>query len=232
MLINGVQMRSGNIKNKGIIGEFSKNKKQVSILELLHWAFQKEHAGLTFNSYQDDVHHVSSFDTIYMMMQQAELGVRVDSSSGRSKRHDDADAVADALMALPDRVGGRGMAIMIAEFARSGRCPDWMDGAKPQAHPREWGKRNQHGRQAKTEVVCRSETIRRGRSVVIDILWCPIIISPTQAEIASARRGYLRWWGALLDLSATFQKYGGLTHHEVTNVMPLRAPWKKDVDFI
>lgn len=198
-----------------------KNKKQVSILELLHWAFQKEHAGLIFNSYLDDAHHVSGYDTIYMMMRQEQLGVRVDSSGGRSKRHEDAELVADALMALPDR----GTAIMVAELARSGRCPDWMEGVKPQVQPCEWGK-NRHGWYAKTKVVGASEVLKRGRLIRTDILCCPITISPTHAQIASARRSYLKWWGALLDLSSTFQLYGGLSCHEVTSLMPQRAPWK------
>lgn len=204
-----------------------KRKKKVSILELLHWAFQKECAGLTFNGYLSNSHHVSNFGTIYMMMQQAQLGVRVDSSSGRTHTHDDAELVADALVALADR----GMAITIADLARSGRCPDWMPGAVPKYMPRAWGRANRYGRQAKTEIIGKTYIPKRGRMVKVDILCCPVVLSPTQSQIASARRDYLRWWGSLLDLSASFQIHGGLTCHEVTNVMPLRTPWKKDVDF-
>jgi hypothetical protein len=224
MLNIEVDMKRQDFKNNS--KAVQKTKKRVSILELLHWAFQREHAFLVFSDYAANPGHVSAFDPIYMMMQQVELGVRVDTSSGGWRRHDDAEQVADALIALSDRA----MAVTIADLARSGRCPDWMPGAVPRIMPREWGRANRYGTRAKTAVCGTVETIKRGRTVRTEIRYCPVTITPTPAQIASARRAYLYWWGALFDLSLMFQVPDTLTSHQVTNIMPPRSPWKKDID--
>ena len=198
-------------------------KTQVSILELVGWAFQREKASLDFHCVSGPR---ASVGMEYIMMQRAMLGCRVE-GGGRSERHHDADIVASALAVLPERVGGRAMAILIVEHAREGRLPVWDVKQEPRCLPVEW-KQSKHGTYAAREF-CREVGQRWPLSQLgrDDGYWCPVWYTATGADRARARRGWLRWWGAMLELRDTFRIYGGLTAFEVTESMPRRCPWEK-----
>ncbi|MFX4298195.1 hypothetical protein [Sulfitobacter sp. DFL-23] len=87
---------------------------------------------------------------------------------------------------------------------------------------------NRHGRRAKTERIGTEIEIRGKRQVSVPVLICPISFSPTQAQIGAARRAYLAWYGALLELRSTFQAHQNLSRWKVTPAMPVMRPWKKE----
>jgi len=204
-------------------------KREISIQSLLEWAFRVEHAQLDLGDAASMVGmspaHVGME---YVMIERARLGCHID-GGGHSDPHPDADVVASALAVLPAGHGGRAMAIAIAEYARAGRMPDAMAGVKTRCVPASWHT-NRHGKHARTELVETIEYGHRGRRVKREVRCCPVIFTPTQSQIAAARRFYLNWWGALLDLAATFRVYGGLSGHIVTNSMPPMTPWQKKFD--
>ncbi len=211
-------------------------RRRMSIGELLEWAFQRELVSLDF----DEIQTVSGMSGAgvgveYILMERAMLGCRVD-GGGRSDPHPDAEIVASALAAIPDVFGGRRAAIWVADLARSGRAPDWMQDAVPRLYPVDW-RTNRYGRHAKTDdasglgVYGWPHQARRNRKGVIvhDVVhYCPCYWAPTASTIASARRAYLDWWNILRELRATFQMYGGLMCHDVTDEMPPMQPWKKN----
>lgn len=230
-----VQMARGLQFNGQQQGETAHRLKVVSIQKLLEWAFQKELASLDFNEVQSSSGWVpTSVSMEYRMMQQARLGCRVD-GGGHSEPHHDADIVASALAALPEARGGRCTALWVAELARAGREPDWMQNAQPRYHP-DGVHVNRHGRHAQTADASElgsvgwKPTPRRNRkqAVVYDkVLYCSCHLRPTQQQIGAARRSYLEWWAALLELRTTFQLYSNLTSFAVNDVMPDMNPWKK-----
>ncbi|MGQ3486103.1 hypothetical protein [Roseovarius pacificus] len=211
--------------------------RSVGIRELLEWAFQRELASLDF----DEITTVGGgappgIGMEYIMMERAKLGCRVD-GGGRSDPHPDAEIVASALAALPERVGGRRMAIWIAELARAGREPDWYQNETPRYGPAEWHI-NPHGARAvRRDAAELGQTgwppvKRRNRKGVIvtdPVYYCPVTVSPNPSQIAAARRAYLSWWGALLELRDTFRLYTDLSAHVVTDEMPPLSPWRKNI---
>jgi hypothetical protein len=199
--------------------------RDISILGLIEWAFQRECASLDFDELASTAGERPSVSPLWMLMQRHNLGCTVD-GGGRSDPHPDADIVASALAALPDARGGRRMGIWIAELARAGLRPDWMDGAVTRCVPVDTHI-NRHGVRAKSEPCGAIEVISRGRKVQVELRWCPITFTPTAQQIASARRAYLKWWDALHELRFQFQCYGGLTAWRVTDTMPPRTPWVK-----
>ncbi|WP_026756684.1 hypothetical protein [Sediminimonas qiaohouensis] len=200
-------------------------KRDIDIRGLLEWAFQRELVSLDFDELATVSGERPGIGTEYILMQRHNLGCAVD-GGGSSEPHPDADVVASALAALPEARGGRRMALWIAALARSGRAPDWMPGAKPRCVPVEWSK-NRHGWRAKSEPCGSVNVVSRGRLRTVEVRHCPVTYSPTAQQIASARRAYLQWWGALQELRVSFQMYGGLTSFRVTDGMPPRMPWKK-----
>jgi hypothetical protein len=158
------------------------------------------------------------------MMEQARLGCRVD-GGGYSEPHPDADLVASAVAQLPDYLGGRRMAVDIADLARARRHPDFMAGALPYFEPVAWAQSNRHGRSSKTQVIGQCVDVRKGKPVNVDVLVCPVRCRNDAAVIGRARRSYLNWYGALLDLRATFRLGGDLSSWHITDEMPVRAPW-------
>ncbi|WP_136057726.1 hypothetical protein [Candidatus Halocynthiibacter alkanivorans] len=193
-------------------------KAQVSIQQLLIWAFQSERASIDFGDDLDEA--PPAYGVEYVIHQQGLLGCKVD-GGGRSSSHPDADLVADALAVLPDVRGGRRMALLIAELARAGRTPDVMADAVPYVAPREMA-HNQFGQYAVTE----SGTFTAGGKAH-NVRYCPIRYPVTAPMIGRARRAYLEWWGALLELRHTFHAYSNLSAFEVSNEMPRQRPWQK-----
>ncbi|WP_243612942.1 DUF4637 domain-containing protein [Shimia aestuarii] len=210
-------------------------KTQVSILELVGWAFQREKASLNF----DPINSIRGVkaqtrSSCALIAEHERLGCRIE-GGGSSEPHPDADQVADALANLPEGHGGRRMAIWIAELARAGGVPDCMAHVKPRIVPLET-RSNQHGVRAVTEDAAHlgatgwqpvARRNRKGAIVHDAVAYCPVRLRPSADEIAAARRQYLGWWGAMLELRDTFRIYGGLTAFEVTKAMPPMRPWAR-----
>jgi hypothetical protein len=196
-------------------------KRTLSIKAALEWAFGSERVSVEFDEINDAP---PATDTIYRLMRQGVLGCKID-GGGKSFGHHDAEIIASFVARLPLEHGGKGMAVQIANLARAGVAPDWMPGAAPRCVPREW-RLTKHGDFARTEVVGKGEIEFRGRKVKYDLMACPVTYSPSAAQIAAARRDYLLWWGALLDLRHELHHFGGLTSIALTQDMPPLSPWR------
>lgn len=199
--------------------------REISILGLIEWAFQRECASLDFDEMASTAGERPSVSPLWVLAERRHIGCKID-GGGTSEPHPDADIVASALAALPDARGGRRMAIWIAELARAGMRPDWMEGATTRCVPLETHT-NRHGVRAKSEPCGVIEVVNRGRKIQVEMRWCPVTYTPAPQQIASARRDYLLWWDALHDLRHSFQAYGGLTAWRVIDDMPPRKPWLK-----
>lgn len=203
----------------------SVGRQEVSIIELLEWAFQREKASISFGHEFDRFLEPCGYGVEYKMLKQAELGCRID-GGGSSPCHPDADIVTDALAALPEPLGGRRMAVQIADFARAGSVPSLLEDEVPRCEPVEW-RRSKHGEFAHREYYTgpgRWPANRLGKS---DGYACPVVYSVTSDDIARARRGYLCWWLALLELRVNLQTCDPLTSFVVNDDMPPKEPWKK-----
>ena len=97
---------------------------------------------------------------------------------------------------MPDSLGGKRMAIRVAELARAGLTPDWMPGAVPRCVPVEM-KRNRHGERATTVVVGIERVLTRGKWRSVEVLACPLTWRPHPEQIEAARRAYDDWSQAL-----------------------------------
>ncbi|MBR9764131.1 MAG: hypothetical protein GYB53_11555 [Rhodobacteraceae bacterium] len=198
--------------------------REVSILELLDWAFRKEKVSIEFDAMRSVMPgQMPGFGMEWVMIERARLGCRVD-GGGTSPCHPDADAVADALAQLPEACGGRSMAITIAELARVGEQHGWAEGCTMKVAPRAW-RQTYKGPFAETEVAMSWRYESRGRQREVQARWCPIVVHNQPAETARARRAYLQWWSALRELRDTFRNYGGLCSHQVTAELPPMKPW-------
>lgn len=134
----------------------------------------------------------------WILIEQARLGCRPD-GGGRSDPHPDADIVAAALTVLPEAYGGAGMAITIAECARTGRMPDCMPNAVARCAPRGW-RRHKTGTYAEREYWTGPG---RWPSTWLSDKYgyvCPVTYTGTAVDVGRARRAYLQWWSALLEL--------------------------------
>ena len=211
-----------------------KATRAMSVQQALEWAFRVEKAQLELPEPSDPERGPGTgFGLEYVLMQRAALGCRVD--GGRYKMgdytHEDAEVIAAAVAGMPDSLGGKRMAIRVAELARAGLTPDWMPGAVPRCVPVEM-KRNQHGERAKT-VVVGTERVRvrgptpRGNWKTVKILACPVTFSPHPQQIESARKAYDDWWAALGWVRDGLIAGGMLRAVEVTGVMPKERLWGK-----
>lgn len=210
-----------------------KLKGAMSVQQALEWAFGVEKAQLELPEPSDpERSHPSGYGLEYVLMQRAALGCKVD--GGRYKigsyTHPDAEVIAAIVAGTPDSLGGKRMAIRIAELARAGLTPDWMPGAVPRCVPVEV-RRDRHGDHAKT-VVVGTERIRvrgptpRGTWKTIEILACPVTFSPHSQQIDSARKAYDDWWQALGWVRDGLIAGSMLREAEVTSVMPKVKPWE------
>jgi hypothetical protein len=141
-----------------------------------------------------------------------------------SYTHADAEIIAATVAGMPDSLGGKRMAIRVAELARVGLTPDWMPGAMPRCVPRDT-RENQHGVRAVTEVVGVERVLHRGRWRSVEVLACPVTWRPHPEQITSARRGYEDWWKALHWVRDGLVEGGMMREVEVTGVMPKGRPW-------
>jgi len=212
-----------------------KVKRAMSVQQALEWAFRVEKAQIELPERPDPERGQGfGFGLEYVLLQRAALGCKID--GGRHKiggyTHEDAEVIAATVAGLPDSLGGKRMAIRVAELARAGLTPDWMPGAVPRCVPVDV-KRNQHGERAST-IVVGTERIRvrdgshRGRWKTIDILACPVTFSPHPEQIDAARSAYDDWWQALGWLRDGLISGAMLRELEVTAVMPARQPWTRE----
>lgn len=161
--------------HQNIPGRSAKPRRALGVQALLEWAFRVEKARLELPTPSDEVTKGHGFGLEYVLLQRAQLGCRVD--GGRYKpeasTHEDAETVAAIVAGLPDKLGGRRMAIRVAELARAGLTPDWMPGAAPRCVPVEI-RRNQHGERSVTVVVGTEQVPNRGRWRTVEVLACPV----------------------------------------------------------
>jgi hypothetical protein len=209
-------------------------KRRLGIQQALEWAFGREKAQLDLGVLDPQSHRGAAVGAEWVIWQRFMLGATVDQSGaafGGSAPHSDAEVIAAFVAALPDR----SMATMIAARAAAGMPPDCMQDARVHCVPRDW-RQTRYGWFARREDVPKREpnrwpsieyekSGRRKRTVVIESTWCPVTYTPTQAQIAAARRGYMDWWGALLALAADLRNCRMLGTVEITTAMPPMTPW-------
>lgn len=197
------------------------------VQHLLEWAFGVEKASLGGNEIAAiGAVGPRSHGMEWVLIQRAMLGgVEIDTSRGQSLPADDAEIIA----AIVHGELSPWMASIVAEHAATGSTPDWMPGATPRCVPREWHI-NRHGRRATTEP-CGHDMVptRRGRPRRIERRWCPVTYTPSAQEIAGARRRYLSWHNALVQVRDALKEIK-LERHEVTDSLPPLTPWKRSVD--
>jgi hypothetical protein len=204
-----------------------KTKRALGVQQILEWAFRVEKARLDLPEPPDPEHGEGfGFGLEHVLLQRAALGCQID--GGRHKvgsyTHEDAEVIAANVAGLPDALGGRRMAIRIAELARAGMTPDWMPGAVPQCVPVET-RRNQHGERSITVVVGTERVLSRGKWRTVEVLACPVTWRPHPEQIAGARRAYEDWWQALDWVRDGTAQSGLLREVEVTEAMPRLRPW-------
>ncbi len=201
-------------------------KRALGVQAILEWAFRVEKAQLELPQRQDIDEEGFGFGMEYVLIQRALLGCKVDGGghSFQSYTHQDAEIVAASLAGMPDSLGGKRMAIYVAELARGGMTPDWMPGVVPRCVPLEI-KNNQHGERATTIVVGAERVKTRGKWRTVELLACPVTWRPHPEQIASARRGYEDWWLALDWVRDGLIAGGMLREVEVTATMPKERPW-------
>lgn len=204
-------------------------KRSMSVQQALEWAFRVEHAQLELPEPPDPERgHGFGFGLEYVLLQRAALGCQID--GGRHKvggyTHEDAEVIAAIVAGLPDSLGGKRMAVRVAELARAGLTPDWMPGAVPRCVPVNI-KRNQHGERAATMVVGTARVLTRGKWRTVEVLACPVIWRPHAEQIEAARRGYEDWWLALDWVRDGLIAGRMLLEVEVTGLLPPAKPWAR-----
>ncbi len=202
-------------------------KRALGVQAALEWAFRVEKAQLEVPPPQGVIEEGFGFGLEYVLMQRAILGCRIDGGQHKigSYTHEDAEVIAACVAGMPESLGGKRMAIRVAELARAGLTPDWMPGAVPRCVPVEI-KRNQHGERATTMVVGTERVLTRGKWRSVEILACPVTYRPHPQQIAAARRGYDDWWQALDWVRDGLIAGGMLREVEVTGAMPKVRPWE------
>jgi hypothetical protein len=202
-------------------------KRSMSVQQALEWAFRIEKAQLELPMPQDVAEEGFGFGLEYVLLQRAALGCKVDGGQYKlgGYTHEDAEVIAATVAGMPDSLGGKRMAIRVAELARAGLTPDWMPGAVSRCVPVEV-KRNQHGERASTVVVGTERVLSRGKWRTVDVLACPVTFSPHQEQIEAARRAYGEWWLALEWVREGLLACGMLREVKVEVVMPKMRPWK------
>jgi hypothetical protein len=199
----------------------------MSVQQALEWAFRVEHAQLELPEPPDPEREQGfGIGLEYVLLQRAILGCKVDGGQHKlgSYTHEDAEVIAATIAGMPDSLGGKRMAIRVAELARAGLTPDWMPGAVPRCVPVEV-KRNQHGERAATIVVGTERMLSRGKWRTVEVLACPVTFSPHPKQIEAARRAYADWWRALSWIREGLIKAQMLREIDLTTAMPKIHPW-------
>lgn len=210
------------IRSPRALSASASRRRALSVVKALEWAFAVERVSVEFDEVNPDAYTVGC-DPIWRMMQQAELGCRVD-GGGVSMRADDAEVIASIVARLPAAQGGKAMALQVAHHARACSVPDAMVGVKQVLIPALGWKMTKHGEVARKCSGKKNECLCKERHVYE---MCPVKKFPSAAQIASARRGYLDWYGALIHLRYELATCG-LATIDVTTAMPPMTPWRDD----
>ena len=207
-----------------------RTKRALGVQAALEWAFRVEKAQLELPLPQDVTEEGFGFGLEYVLIQRAILGCKIDGGQHKlgSYTHEDAEVIAACVAGIPDAMGGKRMAIRVAELARAGLTPDWMPGAVPRCVPVEV-KRNQHGERASTIVVGTARVLTRGKWRTVEVLACPVTFSPHPRQIEAARRAYDDWWQALDWIRDGLIAGGMLREVEVTAAIPTARPWAQSM---
>ena len=203
-------------------------KSALGVQAILEWAFRVEKAQLELPLPKDVWEEGIGFGMEYVLMQRGALGCKVDGGQHKMGSYTNADAevVAATLAGMPDSLGGKRMAIYVAELARAGMTPDWLPGVVPRCVPVET-KSNQHGERASTIVVGIERVLSRGKWCTVEVLACPVTWRPHPEQIASARRGYEDWWKALDWVRDGLVVGRMLREVVVAAAMPKVTPWAR-----
>jgi hypothetical protein len=206
----------------------TKAKRALGVQAALEWTFRIEHAQLELPLPKDVTEEGFGIGLEYVLLRRAVLGCKIDGGLHKigGYTHEDAEAIAAAVSGIPDSLGGKRMAIRVAELARAGLTPDWMPGAVPRCVPVEM-KRNRHGDRAVSVVVGEERVLVGGKWRYVEIRACPVIYSPHPQQIEAARQGYDDWWKALDWIRDGLVAGGMLREIEVTAAMPKVRPWER-----
>ncbi|MFV1877782.1 hypothetical protein [Nioella sp.] len=202
-------------------------KRSMSVQQGLEWAFRVEHAQLELPEPPDpEREHGFGFGLEYVLLQRAILGCKVD--GGRYKigsyTHEDAEVIAATVAGMPGSLGGKRMAIRVAELARVGLTPDWMPGAVPRCVPVDI-KRNRHGDRAVSIVIGTERVLMRGKWRSVEVRACPVTFRPDANQIEAARRDYQTWCNALGWIREALTAGGMLHDLCISAAMPRNRPW-------
>ena len=205
----------------------SKVKRALGVQQALEWAFRVEKAQLELPLPSDIEEEGLGLGLEYVLLQRAALGCKIDGGQHKigGHIHEDAEVIAATVAGMPESLGGKRMAIRVAELARAGLTPDWMPGAVPRCVPVDV-KQNQHGKRASIIIVGTERVLARRKWRTVEVLACPVTWRPHPEQIASARRGYDEWWNALDWLREGLISGAMLREVEVTGVMPRGRPWE------
>lgn len=203
-------------------------KRALGVQAALEWAFRVEKAQLELPPPPDIEKEGFGFGLEYVLLQRAALGCKVDGGQHKigGYVHEDAEVIAATVAGLPDSLGGKRMAIRVAELARAGLTPDWMPGAVPRCVPIDI-KRNRHGDRATSEVVGTERVLVKGKWRSVEVRACPVRFSPDQWQIDGARQAYEDWWRALGWVRDGLIEGRMLRELEVTAAMPALQPWTR-----
>jgi len=203
-------------------------RRSMSVQQALEWAFRVEHAQLELPLPPDPERgHGFGFGLEYVLLQRAILGCKVDGGQHKigGYTHEDAEVIAATVAGLPDSLGGKRMAIRVAELARAGLTPDWMPGAVPRCVPVDI-KRNRHGDRAVSVVVGTERVLVKGKWRSVEVRACPVTFRPDASQIEAARRAYEDWWRALDWVQDGLRTGAMLRDIEVMTTMPKARPWR------
>jgi hypothetical protein len=205
-----------------------KVKRAMGVQQALEWAFRVEKAQLELPPPSNVEAEGFGFGLEYVLLQRAALGCKVDGGQHKigGYTHEDAEVIAATVAGMPDSLGGKRMAIRVAELARAGLTPDWMPGAVPLCVPVDI-KRNRHGDRATSEVVGTERVLIKGKWRTVEVRACPVRFSPDQRQIDGARQAYEDWWRALGWVRDGLIDGRMLREVEVTHAMPALQPWTR-----
>ncbi|MEH6522583.1 hypothetical protein [Sulfitobacter sp.] len=207
--------------------EVGRVRQEISIQRLLEWAFADECASVDFEDEGTLAQGFGQSGNAHRMLERGRLGCRID-GGGRSDPHPDADLVAAAVAVLPEGCGGRSMAVQIAELSRTRRVPDALVGRQTRCVPVAT-RQNMHGTWGVTETIgvvvdCSGRKVKRH-----DVMVCPVTYTLSDVHIARARRNYLQWRLALVELRQTFVNYNNMSRWLVSDRLPTMRPWQNSI---
>ena len=203
-------------------------KRSMPVQQALEWAFGKEQAELELPERPDPERGAGSgFGLEFVLLQRAALGCQIDGGQYKLGRytHADAEVIAATVAGMPDSLGGKRMAIRVAELARAGLTPDWMPGAVPRCIPVDI-KRNRHGDRAVSVVVGTDRAFVSGKWRSVEVRACPVTFRPDAQLIEAARSAYQDWWRALGCIRDRLVTSGLLQEVQVSETMPKVSPWE------